>query len=383
MLPPFVRVVDYRRYRLDNTEPVPNGATLRHLYWLKTQIDGLYPTLGTYSGAKPISPLWFLTNLKEAFNSYGTSESVAVRAFTYFLAKDAKDVYQAQVNFGALDSRNAREATWPCVTNALIRPFLEDDNMQSAYDAVVRATQGASEDEVKFAQRIIDAARECCHVFQPMELVNSYVRGLHEATRERIQEQVRRLPPKERADLVTVRQVAAAEGRAQRPLLPPKSIRPGGVRAASARQTTRTPTFFMEPNVDSMPVPYLTPPMTPTTLTSFYDPGPAAHEDLSSEPVQETPNSPVADPVSIVEAAVRLDSIFLIGELTKETLEGYNLDGRIVLRPTGEIPDLTDEQVGQAMAVTPADYWQLNCWSCRSSGHSIFTCPKLSVKQRI
>ena len=85
----------------------------------------------------------------------------------------------------------------------------------------MRATQEASEDEIKFAQRITDAARECCHVFQPMELVNSYVRGLHEATRERIQEQVRRLPLKERADLVTVRQIAAAEGRAQRALLRP------------------------------------------------------------------------------------------------------------------------------------------------------------------
>ena len=59
------------------------------------------------------------------------------------------------------------------------------------------------------------------------------------------------------------------------------------------------------------------------------------------------------------------------------------MDGRNVLRPTEEIPDLTDKQVGQAMAVIPADYWQLNCWSCRSPGHSTFTCPNLSVKQRI
>ena len=187
MLSSFARVIDYRRYRLDNTEPVPNGAELRHLYRLKLQIDGLYPTLGTYSGAKPISLLEFLSTLKEAFNAYGTSEAVAVRALAYFLAKEAKDVYQAQVNPGALDSRDALEATWPYVTNALIRRFLADDILQSAYDAVVRATQGASEDETNFVQRITDAARECCHVFQPMELVDSYVLELHEAIRERIQ----------------------------------------------------------------------------------------------------------------------------------------------------------------------------------------------------
>ena len=185
MLPPFVRVVDYRRYRLDNTEPLRTGTELRYHYRLKTQIDGLYPTLGTYSGAKPFALLGFLSTLKEAFNAYGTSEAFAVRAVAYFLAKEAKDVYQAQVNPGALD--NALEASWPYVTNAFIRRFLADDILQSAYDAVVRDTQGTSEDEIKFAQRITDAARKCCHVFQPIELVNSYVRGLHEATRKRIQ----------------------------------------------------------------------------------------------------------------------------------------------------------------------------------------------------
>ena len=127
-------------------------------------------------------------------------------------------------------------------------------------------------------------------MFQPMELVNSYVRGLHEATRERIQEQVRRLPLKERADLVTFHQIAAGEGRAQRALLHPKAIRPGGVRSAGARQTARTPTFFMEPNVDSMLVPYLTPPTTPTTSTSFYDPGPPPTKISSPDHCRRLPS---------------------------------------------------------------------------------------------
>ena len=185
------------------------------------------------------------------------------------------------------------------MTNALIRRFLADDILQSAYDAVMRATQGASEDEIKFAQRITDAAQECCHLFQPMKLVNSYVRGLHEATRERTQEQVQRLPLKERADFMTVRQIPAAERRAQRALLRAKAIRPGGVRSASERLPARTPTFFMEPNVYPMPFPYPSPNTTPTTSASFYDPGPAAHDDFPSEPLQETPKSPVGDPVSI------------------------------------------------------------------------------------
>lgn len=127
------------------------------------------------------------------------------------------------------------------------------------------------------------------------------------------------------------------------------------------------------------------PPTTPTTAPSYYEPAPVDYgaSQYGSNPDAETGTQPPGDPVSIVEAAVTLESIFMVNEATKKTLDGYNLDGRNILRPTEEIPDLTREQIGQAMAVIPADYWQLNCWSCRSSGHSTFTCPKLTIKQRI
>ena len=184
------------------------------------------------------------------------SQSAPWLTFSRKKPRYVSDMYQAQVNLGALDSRNTPGATSPYVTIALIRLFLADDIMQSTYDAVVRATQGTSQDEIKFAQCISDALRECCHVFKPMELVNSYVQGLHEATREMNQEQVRRLPLKECADLVTVRQFAATEGRAQRALLRSKSIRPRAVRSARA---VRIPTFFLEPNLESMPFPYPSP----------------------------------------------------------------------------------------------------------------------------
>ena len=80
---------------------------------------------------------------------------------------------------------------------------------------------------------------------------------------------------------------------------------------------------------------------------------------------------------------MRLDSIFLVGDPTRETLDGYNLEGRNILRPTEEVSDLTDEQVGQALAVIPTEYCQLNCWSCRSLWHSTFKFPMQTVKQQI
>ena len=214
------------------------------------------------------------------------------------------------------------------------------------HDAVVSATQEVSEDEVKFAQRITDAEHECCHVLQPTELLNCCVRGLLETTRERIQEQVRRLPFKERADLVIVRKIATAEGRAQCALLRRKSSPATVARAASVRQAAGNPKFFIELNVDSMPVLYPSSLTTPTTLTSFHDQDLAAHEASNFKPLHETPKWPVGYSVSILEEFIRLDSIFLVGEPTTETQKGYKVDWRNVLRPIEEITDITDEQVG-------------------------------------
>ena len=44
---------------------------------------------------------------------------------------------------------------------------------------------------------------------------------------------------------------------------------------------------------------------------------------------------------------------------------------------------LTENQVAQALSAIPSDYWTLQCWTCREAGHSAFTCPTLTLAQRI
>jgi len=58
-------------------------------------------------------------------------------------------------------------------------------------------------------------------------------------------------------------------------------------------------------------------------------------------------------------------------------------ENRDVMRSTVEPPELSEEQIHAAQSVIPNDYWQLNCWSCRESGQSTFTCPLLTPSQRI
>ena len=62
---------------------------------------------------------------------------------------------------------------------------------------------------------------------------------------------------------------------------------------------------------------------------------------------------------------------------------GVDLVRKPVHRETVPIPTLTEEQTRQAFSVVPSDHWQLNCWTCRDSGHSTFTCPTLSPNLRM
>ena len=54
-----------------------------------------------------------------------------------------------------------------------------------------------------------------------------------------------------------------------------------------------------------------------------------------------------------------------------------------LLGPTTEVPNLSREQVCMALSAMPSDYWQLVCWSCRGAGHSSFSCPYLTIPQRL
>lgn len=65
----------------------------------------------------------------------------------------------------------------------------------------------------------MDVSRVCSHVIKPLELVNLPVRGIHEETREKIQEHVHRLHLKEQMSMVSICQLAAAEGLSQGALL--------------------------------------------------------------------------------------------------------------------------------------------------------------------
>ena len=102
--------------------------------------------------------------------------------------------------------------TWPHVVHSLIDLYLTDTELQNAKDRVTLVAQRTDETENEYADRISEAARDCANVFEDRALVHHYVRGLLETTRERVIEDLRRLPEKERHDLTAVQWLAMAQG---------------------------------------------------------------------------------------------------------------------------------------------------------------------------
>lgn len=117
--------------------------------------------------------------------------------------------------------------TWPHVVHALLQRFITDEVLQTAYDALTRATQETNEDEVSFAQCSQEVARVCRHVFTPVEMVNCYIRGLHKLVRECVREEISNLPMNARVNSTLFREHSKAIGNSKRSLVrsfpPPKA----------------------------------------------------------------------------------------------------------------------------------------------------------------
>ena len=128
--------------------------------------------------------------------------SYSVLAF--LLAGVAKSFYYSVTMSGTRSRTVTQTYTWPHVVHSLTDSYLTDTELQNAYDRVTLIAQRTNETENEYADRISEAARDCANVFEDHALVQYYVRVLLETIRERVIEDLRRLPEKERHDLTAV-----------------------------------------------------------------------------------------------------------------------------------------------------------------------------------
>lgn len=110
MLRPFVTVVYYAHYRLENTMANTTTADLRHIPRLKSQVDQLHRTLQHFTRFKTMMLLCFPFYVISTLRIYDKSESVTLHVFSFLLSEEVKNAYDAQVNPGTATS--PLQATW-------------------------------------------------------------------------------------------------------------------------------------------------------------------------------------------------------------------------------------------------------------------------------
>ena len=364
MLKPFEYVVDYRYYRLNDQSETPSPSELKHMWRMRERAKDLHTTLSVFDGTDPIELLEFLSTYKKAMNGMQKSEAIAVRALTYFLEGVADEAYETHMSPGVGGDDDT--CTWPHVVHMLLDTFLTDENLQIAYDHVIRARQGTKEAVGDFITRIQGLARICHDVFSPLELANQALLGMKTSVRQRIMTEVNRLEPQQRT-LARIRHLAVREDQAQRnehaemsssTSAPPKA-RKGGKGSKLMHVGMPSPGAF-------------SPPTSPTTSSS-----------TSMVARVESP-SPAHDRICVINTTASLDYVYAITEVSvRDAATKTNLNKQMILEAMEPIPDLTPEQIEQAMSVITNDYWSLSCWTCRKTGHTTFHCPKLTLQQRI
>ena len=248
---------------------------------------------------------------------------------------------------------------------------MTDSELQKSHDRVTLILQKPAEDEKLYADRIIAASHDCSNVFEDHTLVHYYIRGILETSRDKVIEEIRRLPEHEQRDLTSIRQLAFAQG---------NTVRAQSQATAKARTPShrRTPTMYV--SEEQQPEPY------------FRNPD---LSDLLNHRAGMLSDFRVRDPETARNIAIGLESILLTGATSGSTTPtsmnsdaipasvGVELIRTPVHREAFPIPTLTEEQTRQAFSVVTSDYWQLNCWTCRDCGHSTFTCPTLTPNQRM
>lgn len=99
------------------------------------------------------------------------------------------------------------------------------------------------------------------------------------------------------------------------------------------------------------------------------------------EPLMLTPASTVSSPLTYETAREDLGPTSSGGR-DEEVDETIDISTRIRDTLPVRIPPLTEKQLAQALSIVPPDGPQFRCWFCREVGHTMYTCPFLTVAQQ-
>ena len=422
MVHAFTKVVDYRAHRLSNTEAVVTPKQAEKLGKAKKSISQTTVS-AMFTGEDPIDLLGFLRRMVGSFNMSNVSEGEAALMLPWHLGDTPRRVVEQQQE-EARRQPVPYAATWPYLVHALITRFLDDQTLREAYDAVASARQKEGEDEDSYCDRLQTAASACHNVFSDEEVVQYFIQGLQPVIRGPVSEKLRERSELEQRDIATARRLAVTEGKTHRLRLEEFAAKTQSVTKTVRTRVTAgktTPIMTIGNQGSTAPGPahsanplgqlgdqaqwtnqseLVAPPqLVPfkvgtgdsfNTIVTHMNRGvpPTTYRDLNlGDPETVVRN---LFPVLSVAGITAPSSTTTSGTSTPssvedlmKTLSSQTLEGRPVNRQVEQVPVITAEQLQHALSIIPTDYWSLNCWTCRESGHTTFTCPYLTWAQRL
>ena len=375
MVHQFAQLVDYRLYRLTNTSPRITERETRNLYDTRKKLDLRYPNINKFSGSEPLDLFAFVADLRDALDSFSQSEGAGVLLLGHYLEGEARSLFSAHTRPGAATKQERLRGTWPYIVHGLLEEFLTDDLLRAELKVVSNAEQYDGESVGDYARRLSEANSRCRHVYPQTDFVHAFILGLHPGTRSLLDTHL------VRTDTSTL------------------SFHEARSLAHKCEQTvrlaeTRTPNKRGQA-VHHIPPALPSPPSTPcpsVSQASVADATPSAPDRQHQAATLWQFDTSNVEPEDVFHVLDTVQPMFTVTEpgdsddiltLRKQIQNVDSTPNLALLGPTTDVPRLTQEQVRQAMSAIPADYWSLNCWTCRGAGHSSFTCPYLTATQRI
>ena len=211
LLPPFTSVVSYKTYRVRVKRTILAPNENLELHRINRKLQGLIPTLQPFNGMNPIKLLNFFSELRYVFDALGGPKVAAVRSLHFLLGGGAKTFYESFSAGGTPSATRSSELKWPHRVHARLDRYLTDSELQNAHDRVTLISQRPAQDENAYADPIIAASRDCSNAFEDRTSVHYYVRGILEISRDKVIEDMRRLPEHEQRDHTSIRRLAFAK----------------------------------------------------------------------------------------------------------------------------------------------------------------------------
>lgn len=112
MLTQLARVIRYRPCKVYELQVAISQGESRRVKDKNEKFVDLCPTLGCFSGIKPIELLAFLADLKADFDACEASGAKRIRVFTYLLADSVKAVFEVYTDPGSGTGAAHNQGTW-------------------------------------------------------------------------------------------------------------------------------------------------------------------------------------------------------------------------------------------------------------------------------